>query len=349
MRPGVDTLPSPPFLLASPAPGLVEDFRAGFCDKAESLHQRQKRLRPVREPGRGESTLHALIKREIASGMEAASWKLTPEARGGGWRADLLAEREGQKLALEVQLSPSTLEQYRARQARYEAAGIRCVWLCAYYPKGYTPDPALVILRLTANPEGELVIGLPRQLGSSPSRCLDGEVMPLSEGLERLLRGEVVFRAQAELSPYLEIVAWRAPCWKCGYKLNHLWDVLYHGRAECGLPLKPEKAPPGYESRLASALIEFMARQELPARIRPRYSETLGRAYPSFGCLKCEAIFGDWFLRATMMDLMYAPPIWGVLPAPTVQVAHPHWCVGAGCEQKNSAGVDVNNQLWLPV
>ena len=31
--------------------------------------------------------------------------------------------------------------------------------------------------------------------------------------------------------------------------------------------------------------------------IKERFSKTIGKSYPSFGCPKCDAILGDWYYR----------------------------------------------------
>ena len=39
--------------------------------------------------------------------------------------------------------------------------------------------------------------------------------------------------------------------------------------------------------------------------IKPRYSKTIGEAYPSFGCAQCDSIFGNFYLQENIMELMY--------------------------------------------
>lgn len=51
------------------------------------------------------------------------------EAQGNGWRADIYFELAGRRFALEVQHSYQHLRVYLQRQARYEAAGVKCVWV----------------------------------------------------------------------------------------------------------------------------------------------------------------------------------------------------------------------------
>lgn len=59
------------------------------------------------------------------------------EAKAEGWRADIYFELAGRRFALEVQQSYQHLRVYLQRQARYEAAGVQCVWVL-YKPRWST-------------------------------------------------------------------------------------------------------------------------------------------------------------------------------------------------------------------
>jgi len=51
------------------------------------------------------------------------------EGEAGGWRADVFAERGDTKLAVEIQRSYQSLQDYRDRQERYLEAGQNVLWL----------------------------------------------------------------------------------------------------------------------------------------------------------------------------------------------------------------------------
>lgn len=42
-------------------------------------------------------------------------------------------------------------------------------------------------------------------------------------------------------------------------------------------------------------------------QIKSRYSHTVEDSYTSFGCFKCDSIFGDWYVMDAEMDMLYAP------------------------------------------
>lgn len=78
-----------------------------------------------------ESHEHRLVKGEIRAIARAAGWVARTEVigPGGSWRADVLAERDGRRVAFEIQRSPQSLEETRLRQGRYRRDGVACVWL----------------------------------------------------------------------------------------------------------------------------------------------------------------------------------------------------------------------------
>ncbi len=84
---------------------------------------------------RGETTAHLLAKVAIAQACAEAGWAVDIEHTERDWRADVLADRGGQRVAFEVQWSRQTLAETLARQARYRAAGVRGCWFFRYPPR----------------------------------------------------------------------------------------------------------------------------------------------------------------------------------------------------------------------
>ena len=80
-----------------------------------------------------ESAEHLYLKTLIAQTAKRIGWMVATERRGESpdgdpWIADVYCEKEGVKFALEIQLSPQTLDETARRQKVYEESGIRCVW-----------------------------------------------------------------------------------------------------------------------------------------------------------------------------------------------------------------------------
>jgi hypothetical protein len=66
--------------------------------------------------------------------------------------------------------------------------------------------------------------------------------------------------------------------------------------------------------------------------IKERYSRTVDKPYISFGCCKCDAIFGDLFVEEAILDSMcYKEDVVECLQievnsAETMAEYFPHWC-----------------------
>jgi hypothetical protein len=65
-------------------------------------------------------------------------------------------------------------------------------------------------------------------------------------------------------------------------------------------------------------------------QIKKRYSKTVDDSYTSFGCYKCDSIFGDWYVMEAKLDIMYEPKqmtIQGEIDLKeSVDLPIPHWC-----------------------
>lgn len=80
-----------------------------------------------------ESQWHLAAKMLVRTELERlgchASLEEPGRGAGGRWQADVWGERGDVRLAVEIQRSYQGLVDYRERQARYEAANVRCLWL----------------------------------------------------------------------------------------------------------------------------------------------------------------------------------------------------------------------------
>jgi len=83
----------------------------------------------------GETLQHQELKAMLAAAVRAAGGRALVEAVPavgdvGGWRADVLAVGpEGNRVAFEVQLASMTVDEGRARTAKYVRDGIQSVWV----------------------------------------------------------------------------------------------------------------------------------------------------------------------------------------------------------------------------
>ncbi len=65
------------------------------------------------------------------------------------------------------------------------------------------------------------------------------------------------------------------------------------------------------------------------SKIKKRYSKTINSSYKSFGCYKCDSIFGDWYLNQEIMEArMYGKNIELNIDIelPEIIEYREHWC-----------------------
>ncbi len=109
----------------------------------------------------------AMVQALRAAGIEASAEVSGRSATGDLWEADVLALPAGRRIALEVQLSPQTLDDYEFRSARYRDSGVEVVWLVKAsgyltlrdalhyrnidYPRGAHPEFPMFPVRLVGD------------------------------------------------------------------------------------------------------------------------------------------------------------------------------------------------------
>lgn len=88
-----------------------------------------------------ESAAHEMTKIWMVQALRDAGYSsaavekygTTPE--GDSWEADVYLEAMGRKIAIEVQMSPQSLEDYLYRSERYRKSGVKVVWLVRHFYK----------------------------------------------------------------------------------------------------------------------------------------------------------------------------------------------------------------------
>ena len=125
-------------------------------------------------------------------------------------------------------------------------------------------------------------------------------------------------------------------CWKC-HEMNHIYYVDNPFYSACNVEIQPDEAM--WESNSISYLPEIVAFAESIVKnnhhlklgqIKKRYSNTVQESYTSFGCCKCDSIFGDWYIMEAVIDMLYEPkPLTfegDIELHEDVILNIPHWC-----------------------
>jgi hypothetical protein len=88
-----------------------------------------------------ESAAHEMTKIWMVNALRDAGYptavveKFGTTPQGDSWEADVYLEADDRKIAIEVQISPQSLEDYLSRTDRYQRSGVKVVWLVRHYRK----------------------------------------------------------------------------------------------------------------------------------------------------------------------------------------------------------------------
>jgi hypothetical protein len=322
-------------LVRSARSGAVE-VRLPGCNSPGHPRIRKGLQHFAHNPGTGqvctvhgaESAAHLHAKWIICQAARQAGWSADIEHAGQGWIADVLAwqERSGIKVALEVQWSRQTFDDYRTRQQSYKDCGVRAAWFARHTAHLQMNDSDVPIFELTRDDSDEFGVHL----------C--GRTLPLPEVVTRLLTGQVKRREQLTSDhAQISVDVYDHPCYKCGC-LCLVWNVQrVEVAGRCGQPYPYDLSRgsmwegdrPEASREVRNAVTPVARDRDLPTAILSiRYSNTVRHRYMAFSCPHCHALFGDFPLR---QDLAYRDPDEVLAVEGHVQVPYPHWCLNAGC------------------
>lgn len=286
------------------------------------------------------NTKHDKIQLEIVSACIDLGISASQEFCGSDWRADVYVPNNNKPLAFEIQLSPQSLKKTIERQSKYTRDGIIGCW---FFEKPVSklneerPDLPLFYVEESANS--------PLQVNLGDRRKID-----LHTFLQNFISDNIKFKPVAITKPgqLVNLVFYTMECWKC-HEINHLYYVESPFFSACNAKIRPEEAL--WESNsmkfrpeiveLAETFIDKRKDLDLKlGEIKNRYSHTVEDSYTSFGCFKCDSIFGDWYVMDAEMDMLYAPKKLThqgeIQLKESIELPIRHWCFpdnGQFCEQ----------------
>lgn len=289
-----------------------------------------------------ESLEHSELKSEIRRICERIGFKVGIEARIGRTRVDALATRGNRSVAFEIQWSPQTISKTAIRQQKYRDLGIEGCWLFrephAKRSGKHNETPTLPIF-LVSGGNWEYRVSL-----------IDKRrIVPLEEFLSAFLLNGIRFCSNARTMDRQKARAMFFPmkCWRC-HAANHVF-YLEPYYSSCNFKLEEMASlwsgeRPEFRPEILSVVQKALLDGSLDIKmgaIKVRHSKTANSAYRSFGCFKCDSIFGDWFVRGAVMEAIYAddniPLEAEVSIEPPIELPVPHWCFPASpgnwCQQ----------------
>jgi len=250
---------------------------------------------------------HDRIQMEIVSTLRNIGIEAIQEYAGKGWRADVFVPNNGKPIAFEIQLSPQSLRKTIERQSKYIRDGIIGCWLFENpISKLNEERPDLPVFFVEDNKDLNLFVNLG-----------DRRIVDLHAFLENFISNNIQFKgvAKTKTKQLVNLVFYEMECWKC-QEMNHLFYVDSIFYSACNAQIRPHEAL--WESNsmeyrpeiieLAQKFIESRKDLDLKlGKIKNRFSNTIKNSYTSFGCYKCDIIFGDFHVMEAKNDMMYEP------------------------------------------
>lgn len=279
-----------------------------------------------------ETKEHLAAKAAIEEGARAVGWKATIEAPSmdRSWIADVLAEKDGRKIAMEVQWSPQSPEDFSRRQQRYARDGVECIW---FVSERNTENAAGVpCMVLTGDAAGFTV--------TLPNGFEEDVTFGLAEAAGAHLSGRYGWHMENEVQG-LQLLIAEKDCYRqeCGKPLSIWWLRGIDVESRCGikgrlvddtsLPVQPKSR---VESVIAALVMPLMRESGVnePAYLSPRHSSAMGKSYLAYCCPHCEAVQSDYYNVQDEGSYYAIPAASLTLPLSESAVTLPHLCKDSG-------------------
>lgn len=253
----------------------------------------------------GESREHQLCKYLVLKFLHENGWHVTPEYRGQTpsgeiWIADIYAQKNNAKIAIEIQWSAQTIEETRRRQEKYLASGIRAVWFMRTTKNNKWDvldyqSYELPVFSIWLNKENHQLIASGAFNDWDSSDLVEIEFIDF---FAALMSGAVQYSLKPNAQRCLQIAMNTISCWKCKKPTNTIMEINYFIRHIKGL------------TKICRLRVEDLSEADCDVLnhpnfsktyqygiIKKRFSKTRNEAYLSNGCFHCDALQGAFFSR----------------------------------------------------
>jgi hypothetical protein len=288
---------------------------------------------------------HRHLKLMAVEMARATGWQAETEVAGTtptreSWRADVLATKDGAKVAIEIQWSGQTSDETMRRQEQYRQSGVRGLWLLRQpgFPVQHEL-PAACIGGTLLDGFQALVPAHDRMKARHRSQPDSWrQALPMSDFLRAAFEGRLKFLTLLEtVGPDGTIVieGAMADCWdkRCNYKTQIITSVKIvadRGTFDFGLPDLTD------HPQVLAEIIQRLPSSFERRVVQKRYSQTQRRSYVSNGCAKCNRLFGEFMLahdpnevsRIAAFPIRVDAPWLRLLEAhPDIEIDTPAWWV----------------------
>jgi hypothetical protein len=163
----------------------------------------------------------------------------------------------------------------------------------------------------------------------------------LHDFLEQFLSGNIKFCnvARTTTDQKVRLVFYEMKCWKCK-AMNHIYYVETNFRSACNATIHSYETLWGSDKNAHRPEILTLAREFIETEqgkniklgeIKRRSSKTVQDSYLSFGCYKCDSIFGDWYVMEAEREAVYGYGQVATIErciklGENIELSIPHWC-----------------------
>ena len=260
-----------------------------------------------------ETAEHLLAKNIIAKAVLTAGWEVGTEFSGqtpdgDEWVADVMAIRDHQRIAIEVQWSKQDQEETKRRQERYMRSGVRGLWLMRHLNLLVEKEIPTYRLRYKEDSHSFSVLMPSSSFNASwvGNHNKDDlhfwqQEIDLSTFVIGALNGSLKFAPA--IGQRMPVTVSTAPvqCWRCKGATNIIIGIEF----EAGKILieHPSITADIYDFDEIYECDDFLYTVFSPAllkqhgigQIKRRFSRTVGGEYLSNGCVHCDALQGRFF------------------------------------------------------
>lgn len=275
-----------------------------------------------------ESPQHRAAKAVIGRAAADAGWHVTVECResSGAWVADVLAEKDGRRIALEIQWSYQTAEEFSRRQERYAAHGVECFWYVHRRNRDEAKRSGVPHLVF----EGD---GVPFDV-MAEAAFQEAAAVDLREHVTAFLSGLYLDRIQAQITS-VTVQYLYDRCWAC-QRASTIWRISGAAllsrcqQAADFIRTEPPLWPSERIERLVAAEVSSVlgrGRHPTMAPLRMHDSKAAGKTYLAYGCAHCTTgFFGDAFLTQRDDWDAIAVPVTSWMPLADNILTQVHLC-----------------------
>ncbi len=269
--------------------------------------------------------LHEQVQHQILEICNSLGLSAKIEYRGNGWRADVFVSIDERKYAFEVQLSPLSLKKTQERQAKYIRDGVIGCWLFEKEPARQKAEMENLPIFKLENSDNRIFVSLKKR-----------KIISLEDFVHDFLYDKIKFCHTLNPLPYVEVYFIEMKCWKCG-AVNHIYYIAPL-KSPCNTIINYNEAMWTSDKLVFHPFIinkiqdyANSVKHLKLATVKTRYSHTVGDSYMSFGCHKCDSIFGDFYVHEAIIDSWYGD---GIIDKFKFKVDFdmklrqeiPHWC-----------------------